>query len=118
MAITIKVNGTALPSAVEVERGDEMLWSDGTGRGATNGLLVGSVVAKKQTFRVQWGVLTSAEYEQVRAIPEDFFTLLVQDGSATLANLPAYRSNITGSVLGTYGGTTYWKGVEVQFTEQ
>lgn len=118
MALTISVNGTALPSAVEVERGDEMLWSEGTGRGATDGLLVGSVVAKKQTFKVRWGVLTSAEYEQVRAIPQGFFALLVKDGSTTLASMTAYRSNVTGTVLGTYAGTTYWKDAEVQFTQR
>lgn len=119
MAITIKVNGTALPGeVVEIERGDELLWSDGTGRGAVNGLLVGSVVAAKQTWQIRWGVVTQAQYDAIRAIPQGFFTLLVQDGSSTLANLSAYRSNITGTHVGTLGGASYWKDVEVQLIER
>ena len=126
MAITIKVNGTALPGeVVEIERGDELLWSDGTGRGAVNGLLVGSVVAAKQTWQIRWGVVTQAQNDAIRAIPQGFFTLLVQDEPSNiedepsiLAYLSAYRSNITGSHVGTLGGASYWKDVEVQLIER
>lgn len=119
MALTISVNGTQLPGEiVEIRRGDELLWSDGTGRGATDGLLVGSVVAKKQTWTIRWGVVTQTDYDSIRGIPQGFFTLLVMDGLSTLFSGSAYRSNVAAEHLGSFGGTTYWKGVEVQLTER
>ena len=43
-ALTVKINGTALPEGVvEMKMDNELLWSEGTGRAAENGLLVGSV---------------------------------------------------------------------------
>ena len=119
MAITVTCNGVQMPDGlVKLQRGDEMLWSDGTGRGATDGLLVGSVVAKKQTWTLGWGVIPTAAYNTVRAIPQGFFPVVVKDGSSTVWSGTCYRSNVTGEHLGTFGGTTYWKGVEVQLTER
>lgn len=119
MAISLTANGTALPAELtELRRGDELLWSEGTGRGATDGLLVGSVVARKQTWQAVWAVLTKAQYDVVRAIPQGFFTLLVKDGNTTIATLTVYRSNVEGQLLGTFGGTTYWRDVSVQFIER
>ena len=119
MALTVKVNGTALPGElIELQPSDETLWSDGTGRSAENGLMVGSVVAKKQTWSAKWGVITLAQYSQIRNIPEGFFTLLIQDGSTTISNITAYRSPVKGNIIGTFGGTTYVKDAEVQFIER
>ena len=118
MALTIACDGVTLPDMTKAGRGDEMLWSDGTGRGATNGLLVGSVVAEKQTWSLEWGPLTTAEYDVVRAIPIGFFAVAVSDGSATVWEGTCYRSNVTGECMGTFGGTTYWGGVTVQLTER
>lgn len=118
MAITLSVNGTQLPSCTDLKRSDEMLWSDGTGRGATDGMLVGSVVATKRTFTAKWGILTQAQYDAVRGIPTGFFTLSVRDGAATLATMTAYRSNVEAEAVGTFGGKTYWKDASVQFTER
>lgn len=117
MAITLSVNGTQLPSCTDLKRSDEMLWSEGTGRGATDGKLVGSVVATKRTFVAKWGLLSQAEYDAVRAIPTNFFTLLVKDGSTTLASITAYRSNISAEAVAA-GGETWWKDAECQFTER
>lgn len=119
MALTIKVNGTALPGEViELQPSDETLWSDGTGRGADNGLMVGSLVAKKQTWSVKWGIITMAQYNQLRNIPGEFFTLLIQDGSTTIANITCYRSPVKGTCIGKHGGTWYYKDAEVQFIER
>lgn len=117
--LTIKVDGTALPGeVVEMKRGDETLWSDGTGRSADNGLMVGSVVASKQTWTVRWGIVTQTQYDRIRAIPTGFFALLIQEGSSTLASITCYRSNVTGEYLGVHGGTAYWRDAEVQFIER
>lgn len=119
MAITLTAAGTALPDELTgLSRGDELLWSEGTGRAATDGLMVGSVVAKKQTWTATWAMLTQAQYDVVRAIPKGFFTLLVKDGTSTVASITCYRSNVDGDLAGTFGGTTYWRNVAVQFTER
>ena len=119
MALTVTCGGVRMPpEIVELKRGDEMLWSDGTGRGATDGLLVGSVVARKQTWNIRWGMLDAVQYDVVRAIPPGFFTVLVADGQSTIWSGTCYRSNISGECAGAFGGTTWWRGVEVQLTER
>lgn len=117
--LTITCNGVQMPpEIVELKRGDELLWSDGTGRGATDGLLVGSVVAAKRTWNIVWGVITQAQYGIVRNIPQGFFPVTVSMDGSTVWSGTCYRSNIAGELLGTFGGTAYWKNVEVQLTER
>ena len=119
MALTVTVGGVALPDGiVSVERGDQLLWSEGTGRSATTGEMVGSVVARKQTWAVRWGVVTQAEYDRIRAVPTGFFQVVVAEGAATLASITCYRSEVTGQYLGAQGGVGHWKDVEVQLIER
>ncbi len=117
MAITIQSNGVALPSPTEIETGDEIIWSANTGR-STTGLMVGDVVAEKKTLTIRWGVLTAAEYDGLRsALGTGFrpFTLAV-DGSAV--TITAYRSALTGTLLGTFGGVTYVRDAAVTIVQQ
>lgn len=117
--LVVTAAGTVLPDGiVAIERGDEMLWSEGTGRSATTGLMVGSVVAKKQTWALRWGVVTQGDYDTIRAIPAGFFALTVTSGGTTLASINAYRSNVSGQFVGNINGTGYWKDVEVQLIER
>lgn len=118
--LTITLNGTALPGEITaLKRGDELLWSEGTGRGATNGLLTGSIVARKQTWHIEWGVITQAQYNSIRnLITGNFQTLVVVANGQTLANIVVYRGNIDGEYMGTHGGTAYWKGVTVDLIER
>lgn len=117
--LVVTAAGTVLPDGItSVERGDEMLWSEGTGRSATTGEMVGSVVAKKQTWALRWGVVTQAEYDTIRAIPAGFFALTVTSGGTTLASISAYRSNVSGEFVGYVNGTGYWRNVEVQLIER
>ena len=118
MALALYAGGVHLPDPVEVRRGDELLWSEGTGRGAEDGLLVGSVVAKKQTYTVRWGVIPWSDMATIRSIPQGFFRFQAMDGSEELADFTAYRSDVQSTLLGTFGGVRYWKDVEVQFTER
>lgn len=119
MSFSLTVNGTTLPTGVvEFKRGDELLWSEGTGRGASSGLLVGSVIAAKQTYSVKWGMLTHAQYTALRnAIPNGFFTFQATANGTTLANITAYRGAITETLVGTIT-ENYWKDVSVDFVQR
>lgn len=118
-ALKIVVGGVEMPGGVvALKRSDELLWSEGTGRAATSGLMAGSVVAKKQTWSIQWGIVPKADYDRIKAIPGGFVSLVVQSNGATLANITAYRSNVGGEFLGVFGGVAYWKGVTVDLIER
>ena len=119
MSFTVSVNNVLLPEGVvSLKRGDELLWSDGTGRGAANGMLVGTVIAAKRTYSVEWGVLTDAEYTNLRnAIPNGFFPFVVTADGATIASITAYRGAISGKMLSALDGV-YWKDVSVDFIER
>jgi hypothetical protein len=120
MAIVVKVGGTTLPDGlVELKRGDELLWSEGTGRSASSGQMVGSVVAQKQTYTLRWGVITATQYAAIRsAIGSGYLSLLITVNSSTFANITVYRGTISGDLLGTFGGTAYWKDVTVELVER
>lgn len=118
--LTIRVGGTLLPGEVTgIKRGDELLWSEGTGRAASSGLMAGSVVAQKETWSIEWGVITAAQYEAIKsACGRGFKTLTVVAGSTTLVDGTFYRGTINGDLLGVYGGVAYYKGVSVDFVER
>ncbi len=110
MAIVIRGGGVALPSPTAITTSDEIIWSANTGRTAS-GLMVGDVIAEKKTFAIQWGVLTKAELDTIRSrLPSGFSTFtIVEDGEAT--TITAYRSTIAATLLGSFGGVTYYKDV-------
>ena len=117
MAITISANGVTLPSPVEIGTGEEIIWSANTGR-STTGLMIGDVVAEKRTLNIRWGVLTAAQYNQIRNnIRSGFypFTLTINGSSTTIT---AYRGAITGTLLGTFGGTAYYQEASVSIIQQ
>lgn len=117
--LTIKVGGTTLPGdVIALERGDELFWSEGTGRSATDGMMAGSVVAMKQTWKVAWGPITQAQYDAIRsAIGAGFLSLLIKVDSTTVTSCTIYRGAITGEMLGCFGGTIYWGNVTVELVE-
>lgn len=119
-ALKITVGGTVLPAEItELSRNDELLWSEGTGRSATTGAMTGSVVAKKQTYAIAWGVITAAQYTTIRnAIGGGFKSLKIEIGSSTLANITVYRGNISANYLGQFGGVAYFKDVSVELIEK
>ena len=117
MSATIKANGVDLPSPVEIGTSEEIIWSANTGR-STTGLMVGDVVAEKRTLNIRWGILTAAEYDSIRSnLRSGFhpFTLTVDGAAATIT---AYRGAIAGTMLGTYGGVTYYNDVSVSVIQQ
>ena len=117
MAITITANGVTLPSPTELGTTEEIIWSANTGR-STTGLMVGDVVAQKRTLQLRWGVLTAAEYDTIRTNLRSGFnpvTLTVDGSSVTIT---AYRGTLSGTVMGTYGGTTYYREASVSIIQQ
>ena len=119
-SLTISVGGTTLPGDVtKLKRGDELLWSEGTGRAADSGQMTGSVVASKQTWEIGWGPITQAQYDTIRgAVTGGFLALSISLNSTSIASATVYRGSISGSVLGVFGGTTYWENVAVQLIER
>lgn len=119
MALTLKAAGVTLPAGVvELRRNDEILWSEGTGRGADNGLMVGAIVAYKQTYSIRWGMLTEAEYATIRNLPGGFWNFTAKLGSATLANFSAYRGAVAGEFVNTISGQNYWKNVSIDIIQR
>ena len=118
--LEIKFGGSALPTEVtELKRNDELLWSEGTGRSATTGEMTGSVVATKQTWTISWGVITAAQYATIRSVIDGGFkNLSIKLNNTTLANCTAYRGAISGELMGSFGGTIYYRGVSVELVER
>ena len=120
-ALTLKANNVALPDGViGLRMNNELLWSEGTGRAAENGLMVGSVVATKRTFSITWGVLSQAEYNAlVAAVPVGFFAFYAKTYNNVLASMTAYSGGVNqGEYVGKAGGACYWKGVTVDVVER
>lgn len=120
--LTITVGGTTLPGGVvELKRNDELLWSEGTGRAASSGQMVGSVVAQKQKYSIRWGVITEAQYSTIRsAIGAGFLSLAITINNASFASATVYRGTLAGEFLGVVGNTAvaYWKDVTVELIER
>lgn len=117
MAITIKGGGVTLPSPVSVTAGNEIIWSSNTGRSAS-GKMIGDVIAEKKTFAITWGVLTRAELESIRTqLISGFYPFsLIEDGAVT--SITAYRGTLSATLLGSFGGVTYYKDVTVSVIQQ
>jgi hypothetical protein len=115
--ITIKANNVTLPSPTAIKTSDEIIWSANTGRSST-GKMIGDVVAEKKTIDINWGVLTKAEYESIKSNLRSGFHpfKLSIDGDET--TITSYRSALAGELLGTHGGVTYYKSVNVTIIQQ
>lgn len=117
MGIVIKSGTTTLPSPVALTGSDEIIWSSNTGRSST-GKMIGDVIAEKQTFQIQWGVLTKAERDLIRSSLQSGFHpfSVIEDGVATTVD--SYRSTITWDTLACIGNVTYYKNMQVSIIQQ
>ncbi len=117
MSVVIAANGITLPSPVEISTSDEIIWSSNTGRSST-GKMIGDVVAKKQTINITWGVLTRSQFNTIKNnMSGGFYPFaIIVDGSTT--TITSYRGSLTGEILGTFGGTTYYKDASVSVIQQ
>jgi len=117
MAATISANGVLLPSPVEIGTSEEIIWSANTGR-STTGLMVGDVVAQKRTLNLRWGVLTAAEYDLIRSNLRSGFHPFSLTVDGAVATITAYRGAVTATMIGTYGGVTYYRDAAVSIIQQ
>jgi hypothetical protein len=119
-AISVTVGGTSMPAnIVSLKRSDELLWSEGTGRSASSGAMVGSVVAQKQTYTIEFGILSAAQYSTVRGVAgSGFVSLVISVNNSQLTSTTVYRGTTTGELLGVYGGTAYYKNVTLELVEK
>lgn len=122
-SVVVKAGGTSLPGeVVSLARGDELLWSEGTGRSADSGKMAGSVVADKQTWTVGYGPMSNAAYASLRSALDasGFFTLSVKVAGTELvgSGKTFYRGAVSGELMGVYGGTTWWDKINVKLVER
>lgn len=115
--IVIKAGSVTLPSPDAITTSDEIIWSANTGR-SSSGKMIGDVVAEKQTFQIHWGVLTKAQRDSIRTRLQPGFHpfTITEDGEST--TIDAYRSTITCDAVGTFGGVTYYKNMQVSIIQQ
>lgn len=128
MAIGIYAGATketmsALPSPISIKPSKEIIWSEGTGRaqsGTNKAKMIGDVVAEKDTYNIQWGILTQAEYSSILSkLTAGFFYFGIGTSltNAKANAIKVYRSNVTSEYL-PVGNTLYYKDVTVDVVEQ
>lgn len=113
----IKAGSVTLPSPVEISTTDEIIWSENTGR-STTGKMIGDVVAEKKTIHIQWGVLTKAQFDTIRTnLRSGFNSFSLILGGETIP-ITSYRSQLTGELLGGFGGETWYRSADVSIIQQ
>ena len=119
----LKINGTrvAEPAQGGVQITDEPIWAPNTGR-ATDGGMVGDIVAWKTTVAVNWPPLTFAQSQAiVNAIKNagPFFQIEYRDFSASTAvTKTVYASNLPRTIYSLATAYQRHTGVSVTFIEQ
>lgn len=117
MAISIQGGGVTLPSPVSIATGHEIIWSSNTGRSAS-AKMIGDVIAEKQTFAITWGVLTREELESIRtALVSGFYPFSITEDRAE-TSITAYRGTLSATLLGSFGGVTYYREATVSVIQQ
>ena len=114
---------TLLPSPVSIKPSHEIIWSENTGRaqsGANKAKMIGDVIAEKQTYTIQWGLLTQSEYNTVKNKLKAGFFYFAVAASASQAEENAakyYRGNLTAEAVQA-GNSIYYKDATVSVIEQ
>ena len=111
-----------LPSPTAVKPSRELIWSENTGRaqsGSNKAKMIGDTVAEKATYNIEWGVITTAEYNTIREhLTKGFFYF----GIGTKTSPPSspkkfYRGTISGEMIQA-GREIFYKDVSVSVIEQ
>lgn len=114
---------TILPSPISLKPSQEMIWSENTGRaqsGTNKAKMIGDVVAQKQTYAIQWGIITQTEYNAIKAkLTPGFFWFGVGTSisAAKSAAGKYYRSEISGEMIQA-GAEIRYKNVSCNVIEQ
>lgn len=119
MDFVLQANGVTLPAPISIESTDELIWSENAGRDS-NASMVGTVIASKSTFDVEWGILTESQVKSIvdATTANGFFPLQIRD-SGQVTTLTVYRGTIRKQQLGYIGdGDFYYRSVTVSFIQQ
>lgn len=113
----LTVQGVAMPCPVAIKCNDEIIWSSGTGR-SSSGLMVGDVVAQKQTYEIEWEFITAADLKKLKQyMKPGFYEIKINLGE--VITLRSYRSTLTAQFVGKLSdGITYYKSASVSLIEQ
>lgn len=106
-----------LPTPDEITLNDEIIWSSNTGRSST-GLMIGDVIAEKNTFGIQWrGLRTAEEYRRIKAglVPGFFNLKIVLDEEIYITT---YRGTLSARARGEIGNTYYYDSISTDIVEQ
>lgn len=113
-----------LPSPTALKLGDELIWSENTGRaqsGPNQAKMIGDVIAQKDTFDVEWAVLMPEDMALIKTVfvprPSFFFFGFGTSQQEAVANaVTVYRSTISATLAP--GLTAYYKDVTIPMVEQ
>lgn len=118
----LKINGVRMPEpkyngGISITK--ETIWSSNTGR-ATDGTMVGDIIAEKDKLKITWGPLSGAEVMQINsAISPAFFPVEYKDpGSNAYVTKTFYAGTPTYPVYSYAAGVPQYTGVTVDLVEQ
>lgn len=113
-SILASAAGEELPSPVALSIGDEVIWSENTGR-TSSGYAVGTAIAEKKTVTITWGILSKAEIEKIEAaIPKGFIKIYILGQMYEV-----YRGTLTKEVMGYIGdGIFYYRNASTDIVER
>ncbi len=113
-SILADVSGAELPAPVSMSIGDEIIWSENTGR-TSSGRAVGTAIAQKKTVNITWGILDETEARQIETkMPKGFIKLYVFGKLYEV-----YRGTFTKEVMGFIGdGRLYYRSATTDIVER
>ena len=117
--MTLEINGVSVPQPIKggFTVTPEPIWSSNTGRTAT-GLMVGDIVATKDTISIEWQNLTDSEVQRIlNAVKgKAFFSIRYSTFGSSTVTKTVYRGSGTPKMQ--RGDTGLYTSVTLQLIEQ
>ena len=122
MYLEIWCEDVLLPSPESISHADETIWDAETGR-ATDGLMIGDIIAEKETITVEWKMVTLEEYILIRdTLPtkdEPFKQITVKTNTGIVCHTyMGYRSTITNPKYICAGEDVYCQSLSTDLIQQ
>lgn len=103
----LKSGEVVLPPPVSITVGDEIIWSEDTGR-TMAGKMVGDVVAEKKNLNIKWGFLQESELVLIKSrLIAGFFPITFRDDGIDIT-ITSYRGTLSKEQLGRLGDGIFW----------
>lgn len=116
----LKLNGTTVKEPKSLSVSPEKIWSSSTGRG-DNGKMTGDIVAIKMTLKIEWGILTAKQIQEIDEIlSTPFFkvSFLNPRKGNKEDTMTVYASTPTYPVYSYVKGYPEYVGVGIELIEQ